>query len=271
MPQDMTQGMAQERVMETALRAPDEPPPVDVIDGDRNGPVLFLCDHASCLIPRSLGNLGLPADALNKHIAWDIGAADVARNLAAAFGAPLVMPGYSRLVIDCNRMLTDPTSIPLASDDLEIPGNFDLSARDAALRAEEFFQPYHATAADLISEMSQDGRTPAVISIHSFTPVYGGFQRPWHVGVLWNRDERLSAPFMAALRREGDLVVGDNEPYSAKENFGYSVDVHAEERGLPHMLVEIRQDLIGTPRGARQWARTVGAAIAEALEAAGCL
>lgn len=267
----MPQGMAQPQTGVGRLLAADEPSPVEVVAGDRQGPVLFLCDHASNLIPRSLDNLGLPADALNKHVAWDIGAADVARNLAAEFNAPLVLSGYSRLVIDCNRTLTDPTSIPLASDDLEIPGNISLSGVEATQRTEEFFQPYHTAIADLLAEMGTGDARPAVISVHSFTPSFGGFQRPWEVGVLWNRDERLSAPFMAALARDGDLTVGDNEPYSAKENFGYSVDVHAQDRGLPHMLVEIRQDLIGTPQGALQWAQRVGVAIKEALEAAGCL
>ena len=266
----MPQGMPQQNLVERHLRAPDEPPPFDFVDGDRRSPVLFICDHASNLIPRALGNLGLASDALNKHIAWDIGAADVARNLASAFNAPLVLSGYSRLVVDCNRMLSDPTSIPLASDDMEIPGNLDLPTEEARRRADEFFHPYHQAIAGLLDDMGNGDGRPAVISIHSFTPVFGGFQRPWHVGVLWNRDDRLSAPFMTALRHDGELVVGDNEPYSAKENFGYSVDIHAQGRGLPHMLVEIRQDLIGTPRGARQWARRVGAAIADALEAAGC-
>lgn len=266
----MPQGMPQQELAGRRLRAPDEPPPFEVVDGDRDGGVLLLCDHASNLIPRALDNLGLPADALTKHIAWDIGAADVARSLAAAFGAPLVLSGYSRLVIDCNRTLSDPTSIPVVSDDMVIPGNIDLPEEDAQLRADEFFHPYHDMVANLIGEMSGDDGPPAVISVHSFTPVFGGFHRPWDVGVLWNRDRRLSDPFMAALRRQGDIVVGDNEPYSAKENFGYSVDVHAQDRSLPHMLVELRQDLIGTPRGARQWSRRVGAAIEEALEAAGC-
>lgn len=258
------------------LLAPDEPPAVEVVDGPDDAGVLFLCDHASPLIPRSLDNLGLPADALAKHVAWDIGAADVARHLAAAFDAPLILSGYSRLVIDCNRQLDDPTSIPAISDDIDIPGNFELTTEDVARRQAALFSPYHDTINDRLARMGAGDDRPAMISVHSFTPTFAGFERPWHVGVLWNRDGRLAEPFMAALAEmttpeDEPLVVGDNEPYSARENFGYSVDVHAQDRGLPHMLVEIRQDLIGTSRGARRWARVVGAAISRALKEAGCL
>lgn len=256
-----------------SLLAPGEPSPFEIVPAaaDADPRLLLICDHASALIPRALGNLGVPTDALTKHIAWDIGAADLARAMATDMGVPLILSGYSRLVIDCNRQLDDPTSIPVHSDGIDIPGNQDLAAEDAIRRAADIFNPYHAAIRDQVEAMAAAGPPPAVVSVHSFTPVFGGYERPWHVGVLWNRDGRLAQPFMEAVGAmttpEGaPIVVGDNQPYSAQENFGYSVDVHAQDRGLPHMLIEVRQDLIGTPRRARHWARIVGPAITAALD-----
>lgn len=249
-----------------ALIGPDDPPPFEVVNTEGGAPVLFICDHASNLIPPSLDNLGLEDSVLYQHVAWDIGAADVARRLSARFDAPLVLSGYSRLIIDCNRELDDPTSIPKISDTVVVPGNRDLGGDLAAARAEAFFHPYHAAVADALGRFKARGVVPAVISVHSFTPIFKGFQRPWHIGVLWNRDPRLAAPFMAALGRDPSITVGDNEPYSARDNFGYSVDAHGERTGLPHMLVEIRQDLIDTHHGAEAWAGKVGAAIQGVLD-----
>lgn len=258
-----------------SLLAPDEPPAAEVFNMDGPAPLLFVCDHANHRVPRALGNLGLTEDVFERHVAWDIGAAEVARRLAARFDAPLVLSGYSRLVIDCNRALDDPTSIPAVSDDVEIPANIGLSPRDARARAEAVFEPYHKAIDLQLAAKRQTGIAPALISIHSFTPVFGGFVRPWHIGVLWNSDGRLAVPFMAALRQGGGphgggpqdagLEVGDNEPYSARENYGQTVAHHGEAAGIPHLLIEIRQDLIDTPEGADRWSGIIGQALDHAL------
>jgi len=246
------------------LLAPSEAPPFDLVNPD-GGRLLFICDHASAAIPRSLNRLGLTPDVLARHIAWDIGAAKVARVLAERFSAPLILSNYSRLVVDCNRYLGDPTAIPPVSDHVPIPGNEDLDDMAAELRAEAIYRPYHAAIAAELERLRGHTPAPPLISIHSFTPVFESFERPWHVGVLWNEDGRLALPFMRSLRERDDVVVGDNEPYSARENYGYSVATHAEQARLPHLLIEIRQDLIDTDAGVAKWAVIVGDAISDAL------
>ncbi len=247
------------------LVAPDEPPVVEIVNPDGRAALVLTCDHASARVPRALGNLGLAPEVFARHVALDIGAAPLARHLSARFDAPLVLSGYSRLVIDCNRALDDPTSIPEVSDDVEIPANIGLSPEAARARATALFEPYHAAIAERIDRKRTQGQPPAIVSVHSFTPVFGGFHRPWHVGVLWNRDGRLAEPFMAALRRSPGVEIGDNEPYSARENYGHTVAHHGEAGGLPHLLIEVRQDLIDTPDGTDEWTRIVGDALAHAL------
>ncbi|MBM3600934.1 MAG: N-formylglutamate amidohydrolase [Alphaproteobacteria bacterium] len=244
-----------------ALLGPSDPAPVERYNAGGAAPVILLCDHAGRAIPQALGGLGVDAASLERHVAWDIGAAEAARHLALRFDAPLVLSAYSRLVIDCNRRLDDPTSIPVSSDDVEVPGNRDLS--DAARRARgvEIFQPYHRAIEEIIEATSARGQVPAILSIHSCTPVFKGFVRPWHFGVLWNRDGRIAEPLMAGLARDPHVCVGDNQPYSARNKHGYTLDTHAESRGLPHVLVELRQDLIDTHHGAADWARRLGDAL----------
>lgn len=249
----------------TPLLAPDEPPAAKLINPDGSAPLLLVCDHASRRVPRALDGLGLSAEMFARHIAWDIGAADVALSLAERFDATLVMCNYSRLVIDCNRDLDDPTSILAVSDGVPVPGNAELSDDDIQARADAIFNPYHQTIADQVDRKQSGGKTPALVSIHSFTPVFGGFRRPWDIGVLWNQDPRLAEPFMTALRRSPGVEVGDNEPYSARENYGHTVAKHGESRALPHLLVEIRQDLIDTPAGISDWARRAGDALTHAM------
>ncbi|HTS91558.1 MAG TPA: N-formylglutamate amidohydrolase [Stellaceae bacterium] len=238
----------------TSLLTPSDPPPVEHVDGEGRTPVLLTCDHASRAVPRALHNLGLDKEQLSLHIAWDIGAAAVTRDLATRLDAPALLAGYSRLVIDCNRNLDDPTSIPPVSDGIEVPGNRDLAPEQRRARVEALFRPYHAAIEAALDRFAARGVHPAVLSVHSFTPVMNGFNRPWHIGILWDKDPRIPVPFMAALRREKGLVVGDNEPYSAREPAGHSVRTHAVARGLPHVAVEIRQDLIAEAAGQREWA-----------------
>lgn len=229
-------------------------PPVERVSPEGKAPVLVTCDHASRRVPRSLHNLGLDAKSLELHIGWDIGAAEVSRHLARKLDAPAILAGYSRLVIDCNRDLDDPTSMPSVSDGVPVPGNKDLTAAAKAQRVEALFKPYHGAIEAALERFSARAVHPAVLSIHSFTPVMNGFERPWHIGILWDKDPRMAVPMLAALRREAGLVVGDNEPYSAREPAGYTVRTHAEKRGLPHLNVEIRQDLIATEAGTEEWA-----------------
>ncbi len=223
--------------------------------------MLLTCDHASCAVPRALDRLGLPEAGLRQHIGWDIGAAVVARLLARALDAPGVFTGYSRLVIDCNRDPGDPTSIPAISDGVDVPGNRDLSPEARAARRAACFDPYHAAIAARLDALLAAGIVPALLSIHSFTPAMNGIARPWHVGILWDRDARIPVPLLAALRAEHGIIVGDNEPYSAREPAGYTVRHHAVARGLPHVAIELRQDLIASDDGAAAWAARLAAAL----------
>ncbi len=246
-----------------ALLGPADPPPFSVVNADGRGPMLLVCDHASNRIPAALGSLGLARSRLQEHIAWDIGAATVAGLLSDRFDAPLVRAGYSRLVIDCNRNPEDPTSIAAESDGIAVPGNGQLDRCAADARIAAIFEPYHAA---IEARLERAPPVRAFVSLHSFTPVFAGRRRPWHVGVLWNRDGRLAVPFMAALAARGDVTVGDNQPYSARNNFGHTVHRHGEARRLPHLLVEIRQDLIADEAGAERWTGIVGDALQAALD-----
>lgn len=241
------------------LLSSGDPEPVTVVNGNGRAPAVLICDHASNAVPARLANLGLDDTARARHIAWDIGVAEVGRALAAALDAPLVLPGYSRLVIDLNREPDDPTAICVISDRTIVPGNRGLTDADRASRIAELFHPYHRAVAARIDAHLAQGRKPALISLHSFTPAMAGWgherlERPWHIGVLFDRDERLARPLLAALRARGDLVVGENEPYSARNSHGFSLEHHGEARGLPHIELEMRQDLIRDADGARRMA-----------------
>lgn len=236
------------------LLKPTDPPPFSVVNPAGKAPLVLFCDHAGQAIPGALGDLGLDAAARAQHIAWDIGIAEVAAILARELDAPAVLGGYSRLVIDCNRRLDDPTSIAQESDRIPVPGNRGLTAAERAQRADEIFRPYHAAVTAAIDAKIAAGQKPALLSLHSFTPVMNGFERPWHFGILWNKDPRLPVPLMARLAELPDVCVGDNEPYTGRDEHGYSVVAHGEARGLPHALIEIRQDLICEPAGVALWA-----------------
>lgn len=237
-----------------SLIGPDDRPPVETVNAEGHAPALIICDHAASDVPRALGCLGVPDCELLRHIGWDIGAAAVSRALARRLDAPAVLAGYSRLVIDLNRQPGDPTSIPLVSDGTAIPGNAGLSDAAAEERVAAIFWPYHHTVTEWLGrQWRHAGMAPALIAVHSFTPVMAGQARPWHVGVLWNHDPRMAVPCLRALRRIEDLVVGDNEPYSGRD-IGYTVARHAEAAGLPHVAFEIRQDLIADEDGVERWA-----------------
>lgn len=248
------------------LLGPHDPPAVEVFNASGRAPVLLLCDHASRAVPRALDRLGLDDRALQRHIAWDIGAADMARILAHRFDAPLVLAGYSRLVVDCNRDVDDPTFIVEVSEDTVIPGNRGLTQADMDARVAACYAPYHRAVGDRLAAFTARGVSPAVISVHSFTPVFKGFERPWHVGILWQRDPRLAVPLMDGLGAHDHIVVGDNKPYSARDEYGYSIETHGAALGLPQVLIEVRQDLIGSHEGIEEWALVLADALAPVLD-----
>ena len=239
---------------ETSLLRADEVPPVHEYNADGASPFLLIVDHYGRLLPQKLGDLGLPESELTRHIAWDIGIAGVAEHIARLLDAHLVAQRYSRLVIDCNRPPAVASSIPLLSEATVIPGNEALSDDAAELRRREIFDPYHQRLKAVIDRRLHEHRPTVLIALHSFTPVYAGVARPWHIGTLYHRDTVLPRLLLKALRSEGDLVVGDNEPYAVSDLTDYTVPVHGEARGLINTGIEIRQDLIADAFGQQQWA-----------------
>jgi predicted N-formylglutamate amidohydrolase len=209
-------------------------------------------------VPVVLKNLGLSRAYLDQHIALDIGAAALTRKLAMLLQVPAVLSNYSRLVVDCNRHLDDPSAFPEVSDGVIIPANRWLTAEERNSRADAIYWPYHAAIAGSLARLEP---LSALVAIHSFTPHFKGTFRPWQVGVLWKADARISAPLLDALRADGRLNVGDNEPYSGRHPAGYTIDAHAEGRGLPHVSIEVRQDLLLTPAGVSEWAALLGKAL----------
>ena len=249
------------------LLLPDDPPPVQRLNPQGGSDLLLVIDHAGRAVPGRLGRLGLPDAEFERHIAWDIGALGVGRHLCALLDAPAIAQSYSRLVIDCNRTPGHPTSIAPRSDGTLVPGNqeLDQAARDA--RRDEIFLPYQDAIAAEIEARTAAGRRTVLVAVHSFTPSMAGCDRPWHAGLLYNRDPRLGRALLALLEREGDLVVGDNEPYRLSDADDYTVPVHGEQRGLLHVELEIRQDLIATPDGERAWAGRLARLLPDALAA----
>jgi len=246
------------------LLGPGDPLPYLTVDGP--GPVLLVCDHAGAAIPVALGALGLEAADLADHIAIDIGAAPLTRGLATRLGASAVLAAYSRLVIDCNRELEDYTLIREVSDGRVVHGNRNLEATAISARISEVFHPYHTEIRRRLAAMRQGGATPALVSVHTFTPVFRGFARPWHVGILSGTDRRLADPLIAALSAEAGLVVGDNKPYSGLAFAGYTIETHAMAAGLPNVMVEVRQDLVDTADGVTHWVDILHRALGPILE-----
>ena len=238
-----------------SLLAADEPAPVTVHNENGLSPFLIVADHAGKFMPRALDRLGLPETECKCHIVWDIGIAAVCRLAADALDATLVQQNYSRLVIDCNRTPGSETSIPDISELTSVPGNAGLSEGRKAARVREIFRPYHDRIETELDRRRQAGRPTALIAMHSFTPVFKGVARHWHAGVLYNRDPRFAHLLMALLKREEGLVVGDNEPYSVTDASDYTIPVHGERRGLHHVAIEVRQDLIADNKGQRAWGR----------------
>ena len=245
------------------LLGKDEVPPVLEQNAPGRSPFLLTADHYGRLIPRALGDLGVPAGELTRHIAWDIGIAGVAEALSKQLDAHLIAQRYSRLVIDCNRPPGAPSSIPVMSEATAIPGNEGLAPDAAEARRAAIFDPYHRRITEVIDARLRAGVPTVLVALHSFTPVYAGVARPWHIGTLYHRDTRLPPLLLKLLRAETDLVVGDNEPYAVSDATDYGIPVHGEARGLMNTGIEIRQDLIADPAGQKQWANRLARIFAE--------
>ena len=249
----------------SALLTDGDPPPFEVINPSGRGPMVITCDHASHAVPAALDGLGLDPADLRRHIGWDAGAAELARRLSRRFDAPAVLSGYSRLVIDCNRSPGHPESILAESDGTPVPGNQGLTPREAERRAQALFHPYHEAVAEVLGRIRSRGETPAYVALHTFTPNMNGMARPWHFGVLWDRDARIARPLIEALRKRTGLLVGDNEPYSGRDHGAFSNGHHATPAGLPNAMIEIREDLLADEAGIARCESTLAEVLEEVL------
>lgn len=241
-------------LVELSKLGPSDPPPVRVENGDGSSDFLLVSEHAGAHIPSMFGGLGVPPEDLAKHIAYDIGALAVARSVSKQLDAVLIHQPYSRLLVDCNRPPFAPDSIPEKSEDIPIPGNRNLTDAAAADRRRMLFHPFHERIGAELTARDAAGRPTYFVTIHSFTPVYHGFQRPWHVGIQYGRDPRFAGVVMDILNVGSSLTVGDNVPYPVTDVSHYTIPFHAESRGYPHAMIEIRQDLVESPDGQVEWA-----------------
>jgi predicted N-formylglutamate amidohydrolase len=243
-----------------------DPPPFRVAEGNPSSPFFIAADHAGRIIPRGLGNLGLSASELDTHVAWDIGIGGVSQHLAAYLDAFFIAQTYSRLVIDCNRPLSASSSIVQQSEYTVVPGNAHLTAREAEARALAIFHPYHDRIDTELERRELAGQPTIFIAMHSFTPRFKGFDRPWHIGVLYNREKRLALPLLNLLRREG-LEVGDNQPYFVSDDTDYAIPRYGEGRGNLCVELEVRQDLIATEAQQARWGDLLARVLRDAVAA----
>jgi predicted N-formylglutamate amidohydrolase len=249
----------------------DEPPPFVIERANAASPFFLTCDHAGRRIPRALGDLGVPVSERERHIAWDIGAAGLMARLGECLDAFSIAQTYSRLVVDCNRPLDSPTLIPLRSERTDIPGNADLSPAQRAQRLDEIFHPYHARIVAELDARAAARRPTVLVTVHSFTPRYLDVARPWHVGILYHRDTRLAHALLRVIGDERGWVVGDNQPYAVSDTSDYAIPVYGEQRGLAHVELEVRQDLIADAAGQVAWAGRVARWLLQAGATAGLI
>ena len=235
------------------------------LDGNRRSGLLLLCDHARNALPPEYGSLGLDRQQFERHIAYDIGAEAVTRGLSERLKAPALLTCYSRLLIDANRGADDPTLIMRLSDGAVVPGNARFDEAERERRIALYHRPYHSAIASDIDRMLADGIVPVLFSVHSFTPIWRGRPRPWHVAMLWDSDRRLTGLALDGFRAMGDLIVGDNEPYDGALD-GDTLNIHGTQRGIAHGLIEIRQDLISTQSGVDEWVDRVSRVLEEAMK-----
>jgi predicted N-formylglutamate amidohydrolase len=240
---------------------------VEILNLGGKAPIVLVSDHASNRVPAALNNLGVGLAILEEHIGWDIGARDVTCTLSTLMNAPAVLAGFSRLVVDLNRYPWDPSWIPQRADGIEIPGNEDVPWLERQRRLEELFIPYHAACRETLLNSISLHRSPLFLSVHSMTPQLndGGTHRPWQIGVSWAGSNALSAPLIDELRARG-VNAGDNQPYSLDVGVDFSTVEHAMRRGLPHLQIEFRQDLVGTHEGACRWADLLYQALNKVLQ-----
>lgn len=236
--------------------------PYGVHNPEGRSEFVLMCDHAGQALPAEYGTLGLAQSVFDEHVAYDIGAANLARRISDRLDAPAVMARHSRLLIDPNRAPDHPGLIPQSSDGTDIPGNLAVDSVERARRKAAYYDPFHKAVDSLIGRRRAQGLVPAIVGIHSFTPIMQGAGRPWQAGVLWNRDPRLAEPLIAYLRRDSNLAVGDNQPYSGRL-LGYSMDHHGGDNGFANMVIEVRQDLIDEPSKAATWGDLLADALIE--------
>jgi predicted N-formylglutamate amidohydrolase len=249
---------AADKAASSCLLTEQDPPAFELVNPDGRSNTMLICDHASNRIPRRLGDLGLGTEALMDHIAWDPGAAGVARDLSVLLDAPLVLSAFSRLVIDCNRPLASAESIAEQSAGTEVPGNRGLTSAQRRQRVDEVFRPYHRAIDARLDAGS--GPSCLLLSIHSFVADLGGVRRPWSIGVSNRQDRRLALCLIKALQDQNLGPVGDNEPYGIEDAYDYSLPAHGERRGIAHAMIEIRQDGLRNPSDARRWAEGLAVA-----------
>jgi predicted N-formylglutamate amidohydrolase len=239
--------------------------PFTTYNDQATSPVLLVADHASPYIPASLNQLGLADWVLERHVTWDIGSDKLARFLANELGAPAILASFSRLIIDPNRHPESRTSIPEISDGISIPGNIGLDEQQKARRVQSFFNPYHDAIENRLEQFFRNGIVPALISVHTCSPVFDRIIRPWHVGIMWDKDPRIPLPMIKRLQQIEGVCVGDNEPYSGRHPHDFTIDHHAEAAGLPHVGIEVRQDLVNEEDGARKWAAILAEGLRDIL------
>ncbi len=249
-----------------------DPPPFRLVNEQGATPLLLVCDHASNHIPAHLDNLGLDPGVLQEHVAWDPGAADVAELISRHLNCRAVLANYSRLLIDVNRdpADNDPSMIPEISDGYRIPGNQQLTALQKRQRYDELMEPYHQAIDRQLALLTEFAPAPLLFSIHTFTPMMKGSSkpRPWHAGMLWNADPRIALPLIAHLRQHDHLLIGDNEPYSARQ-IAYTIDRHGHQHGYPNCAIEIRQDLLKDHTDCQWWAERLAEGLQQVLQTQG--
>ncbi len=245
-----------------ALLLEGEEDPVILVNGEGRSPCILVAEHSSNRLPKPLGTLGLPESELQRHIAWDIGAEEVARRLSRLIDAPLVLQRYSRLAYDCNRPPDSPDAMPEISETTHIPGNRNLSPDDKLARIREIYRPFHAAIADLLDVRAAKGTRSVVVTVHSFTPVYKGRSRSVQLGILHDRDTRLAERLITIFP---DVHARLNEPYGPQDGVLHTLNLHAAPRGLEHVMIEMRNDLVSDERGQQQWAERLLAALTQAV------
>lgn len=251
-----------------SVLSPCDPRPVEAVNIGGPADFVLVCEHAGTAVPQRLEGLGLPAAEMLKHIAYDVGAEAVARRISSQLDAPLFLQRYSRLVVDCNRPFDTPACIPEVSDGTVVPGNLRLSEYQRRERYTQIHEPFHREVALLLDRRAVAGAPAILVAVHSFTPcLKGGGERPWQLGVLSNRDRSFAERFLAAFQRRNPAAISaHNEPYVVDDEGDYTIPIHGEARGLPHLLLEVRNDLIGDPEGQRTWAALIAEALIEARE-----